>query len=45
MPDLNLLTDVGPMRVFTLLYDARPVFLNLGEPGEFDISPWERGSG
>ncbi len=27
-------------RVFTLLHDARPVLLNLGEPGGFDISPW-----
>ena len=29
-----------PLRVFTLLHDARPVLLNLGEPGGFDISPW-----
>ena len=27
-------------RVFTLLHDARPVLLNLGAPGGFDISPW-----
>ncbi len=27
-------------RVFTLLHDARPVLLNLGEPGGFDITPW-----
>jgi hypothetical protein len=26
--------------VFTLLHDARPVLLNLGEPGGFDIAPW-----
>jgi hypothetical protein len=26
--------------VFTLLHDARPVLLNLGAPGGFDISPW-----
>ena len=40
MPDLDLLTDNGPLRVFTLLHDARPVLLNLGEPGGFDISSW-----
>jgi hypothetical protein len=26
--------------VYTLLHDARPVLLNLGEPGGFDITPW-----
>jgi hypothetical protein len=40
MPDLDLDTPDGPTRVFTLLHDARPVLLNLGEPGGFDISPW-----
>jgi 3-(3-hydroxy-phenyl)propionate hydroxylase len=40
MPDLDLVTANGPLRVFTLLHDARPVFLNLGEPGGFDITPW-----
>jgi len=40
MPDLDLHTADGPKRVFTLLHDARPVLLNLGEPGGFDISPW-----
>jgi 3-(3-hydroxy-phenyl)propionate hydroxylase len=40
MPDLDLVTDNGPLRVFTLLHDARPVLLNLGEPGGFDIAPW-----
>lgn len=39
-PDLDLHTADGPRRVFTLLHDARPVLLNLGEPGTFDISPW-----
>ena len=32
MPDLDLVTANGPLRVFTLLHDARPVLLNLGEP-------------
>jgi 2-polyprenyl-6-methoxyphenol hydroxylase-like FAD-dependent oxidoreductase len=40
MPDLDLVTANGPVRVFTLLHDARPVLLNFGEPGGFDITPW-----
>jgi 3-(3-hydroxy-phenyl)propionate hydroxylase len=40
MPDLDVHTADGPMRVFTLLHDARPLLLNLGEPGGFDVSPW-----
>jgi 2-polyprenyl-6-methoxyphenol hydroxylase-like FAD-dependent oxidoreductase len=40
MPDLDLATADGPLRVFTLLHDARPVFLNLGEPADFDFTPW-----
>ncbi|MDI1434120.1 FAD-dependent monooxygenase [Polyangium sorediatum] len=40
MPDLDLITADGPRRVFTLLHDARPVLLNLGEPGGFELPPW-----
>ncbi len=40
MPDLDLVTVDGSMRVFTLLHNARPVLLNLGEPGAFAITPW-----
>ncbi len=40
MPDLDLVTANGPLRVFTLLHDARPVLLNLGQPGGFDITLW-----
>jgi 2-polyprenyl-6-methoxyphenol hydroxylase-like FAD-dependent oxidoreductase len=40
MPDLDLQTADGPMRVFTLLHDARPVLLDLGESGGLDIAPW-----
>jgi 3-(3-hydroxy-phenyl)propionate hydroxylase len=40
MPDLDLLTADGPRRVFSLLHDARPVLLNLGEPGALDVAPW-----
>jgi 3-(3-hydroxy-phenyl)propionate hydroxylase len=40
MPDLELVTANGPLRVFTLLHDARPLLLDFGEPGDFDITPW-----
>jgi 3-(3-hydroxy-phenyl)propionate hydroxylase len=40
LPDLDLVTADGPLRVFALLHDARPVLLNLGEPGGIDITPW-----
>jgi hypothetical protein len=40
MPDLDLVTADGPLRVFTLLHDARAVLLNLDEPGGLDITPW-----
>jgi len=40
VPDLDLVTSNGPLRVFTLLHDAQPVLLNLCEPGAFDITPW-----
>ena len=40
MPDLDLITADGPLRVFTLLHEAKPVLLNLGEPSGFDITPW-----
>jgi hypothetical protein len=40
MPDLDLITANGPLRTFTLLHDAQPVLLNLGEPGGFDITQW-----
>jgi 3-(3-hydroxy-phenyl)propionate hydroxylase len=40
MPDLDVVTADGPLRVFTLLHDARPVLLNLGAPGALDVTPW-----
>jgi 2-polyprenyl-6-methoxyphenol hydroxylase-like FAD-dependent oxidoreductase len=40
VPDLDLLTADGPLRVFELLHDAKPTLLNLGEPGGLDIAPW-----
>jgi 3-(3-hydroxy-phenyl)propionate hydroxylase len=40
MPDLDLTTADGPLRVFTLLHEAKPVLLSLGGPGGPDITPW-----
>jgi 2-polyprenyl-6-methoxyphenol hydroxylase-like FAD-dependent oxidoreductase len=41
MPDLDLVVAPdGPLRVFSLLHAARPVLLNLGEPGALAIAPW-----
>jgi 3-(3-hydroxy-phenyl)propionate hydroxylase len=40
VPDLDLVTADGPLRVFELLHDARPLLLDLGQPGDFDVTPW-----
>ena len=40
MPDLDLVTVDGPLRVFALLHDARPVLLNLDDARGLDIGPW-----
>uniref|UniRef100_UPI0040395C46 FAD-dependent monooxygenase n=1 Tax=Variovorax sp. BK018 TaxID=3450241 RepID=UPI0040395C46 len=40
MPDLDLVTPEGPVRVFALLHDARPVLLDLATPGRLDVAPW-----
>jgi hypothetical protein len=40
VPDLDLLTSTGSQSVSRLLHDARPVLLNLGEPGSLDITRW-----
>ena len=40
MPDLDLVTPNHPVRVFTLLHDARPLLLNFDQPGAIDITPW-----
>jgi 3-(3-hydroxy-phenyl)propionate hydroxylase len=40
MPDLDLETASGPLRVFTLLHQAKPVLLNLATASAFDIAPW-----
>jgi 2-polyprenyl-6-methoxyphenol hydroxylase-like FAD-dependent oxidoreductase len=40
MPDLDLVAADGPLRAFELLHDAKPVLVDLGEPGGLDITPW-----
>ena len=40
MPDLDLVTANGPLRVFSLLHKARPALVNFGEPGAIDITRW-----
>jgi hypothetical protein len=40
MPDLDLSTPDGPLRVYSLLHQAKPVLINLGEPGSLDITLW-----
>ena len=36
MPDLDLMTDRGPRRVFELLHGAKPLLLNFRDPGALD---------
>jgi 2-polyprenyl-6-methoxyphenol hydroxylase-like FAD-dependent oxidoreductase len=40
MPDLDVVTADGPVRVFGLLHHARAVLLNLGAPGSLHPGPW-----
>jgi 3-(3-hydroxy-phenyl)propionate hydroxylase len=40
MPDLDLATANGPVRVFELLHNAKPLLLNLGDAGALDIAAW-----
>ena len=40
MPDLDLVTPIGPLRLFTLLHDARPVLLDFGGTGGVDLAAW-----
>jgi 3-(3-hydroxy-phenyl)propionate hydroxylase len=40
IPDHDLVTASGALRVFALLHAARPVLLNFGEPGAIAITPW-----
>jgi 3-(3-hydroxy-phenyl)propionate hydroxylase len=36
VPDLDIVTADGPTTIFTLLHEARPILLNLGEPGAIE---------
>jgi 2-polyprenyl-6-methoxyphenol hydroxylase-like FAD-dependent oxidoreductase len=40
MPDFDLVTADGSLRVFTLLHEAKPALLNLGDPRGLDIASW-----
>jgi hypothetical protein len=43
MPDLDLVTAKGPLRLFALLHDAKPVLLNFGASksrGGFTLPSW-----
>jgi 3-(3-hydroxy-phenyl)propionate hydroxylase len=40
MPDLDLVTADGTVRVFTLLNDARPLLLNFGKASDVDVTAW-----
>ena len=40
MPDIDLVSADGPLRVFGLLNDARGVLLNLDEAAGLDVTPW-----
>lgn len=40
MPDLDLVTADGPQRAFGFLHRAKPVLLNFGESGAFDLTQW-----
>jgi 2-polyprenyl-6-methoxyphenol hydroxylase-like FAD-dependent oxidoreductase len=42
MPDLEVVTLSGTRRIYTMLHEARPILLNLGEPGAIDITPWAK---
>jgi hypothetical protein len=40
MPDLDVATADGPLRVFSLLHDGRAALINFGEPGRIEVSGW-----
>ncbi|HET7467208.1 MAG TPA: hypothetical protein VFL29_11100, partial [Candidatus Dormibacteraeota bacterium] len=40
MPDLDIAVGGQSTRVFNLMHEARPLLLNLGEPGALDIRSW-----
>jgi 2-polyprenyl-6-methoxyphenol hydroxylase-like FAD-dependent oxidoreductase len=40
MPDLDLVTAAGDVRVFSLLHQALPMLIQFGAAGSIDIAPW-----
>ncbi len=40
MPDLELTTAEGSIRVFSLLHAARPVLIHFGAPGSLGVGSW-----
>jgi 2-polyprenyl-6-methoxyphenol hydroxylase-like FAD-dependent oxidoreductase len=40
MPDLDIATVDGSVRVFELLHGARPTLLDFGTPSGLDVTPW-----
>lgn len=40
MPDLDLIVEGHPQRLFTLLHGAQALLINFGKSGGFDIPPW-----
>jgi 3-(3-hydroxy-phenyl)propionate hydroxylase len=40
MPDLDIVTAAGPLRVYETLHGASPVLLDLDEPANLDIGLW-----
>jgi 3-(3-hydroxy-phenyl)propionate hydroxylase len=40
MPDLDLVTDGGVVRVYSLLHTARPVLIDLGRSASDAVGPW-----
>ena len=40
MPDLDVVIAGQTVRVFTLLHDARPLLIELGGSGRFDVGAW-----
>jgi len=40
MPDLDVVTKDGPLRVFSLLHEGRALLINFGEPRRIEVSGW-----
>jgi 2-polyprenyl-6-methoxyphenol hydroxylase-like FAD-dependent oxidoreductase len=40
MPDLDVATTDGPLRVYSLLHHGRAALINFGKPGSIEVSGW-----